>query len=99
MCNSLTRVTINATEGFKDSDLLGFIVIKELRGLHILMTDLNAHNEMTFDDGVRPLLNIIGNSLEAFGTDCFDSICIPTIAELCPNLTAPFFQRHRRHAY
>jgi hypothetical protein len=92
MCNSLTRVTIYATRGFKDSDLLGLIVIKVLRGLKILRSDSNAFNEMTFEGGLCSLLKVIGNSLEAFGTDCFDSICIPTIAELCPNLTALYFK-------
>jgi hypothetical protein len=91
MCNLLTRITIYATKGLKDSDLLCLIDIKVLRGLKILRSDSNALNEITFDGGVCPLLKVVGNSL-AFGTDCFDSICIPTIAELCPNLTALYFK-------
>jgi hypothetical protein len=94
MCNSLTRITIYATKGLKDSDLLCLIDIKVLRGLKILRSDSNALNEITFDGGVCPLLKVVGNSL-AFGTDCFDSICIPTIAELCPNLTAIYFNNIR----
>ena len=87
LCPSITEVNMPC-DGLTDVELLqGLSTLKELRKL-AFMDDPSVETEslITFDGGVRPLLEGLGSSLTSLTFCHFPSVNIGVIVEHCPNL-------------
>ena len=83
-----TKVTNCACDGLTDVELLqGLLTLKELRKLGIIVgISLETESLITFDGGVRPLLEGLGSSLTSLKLSGLDAINTGVIVEHCPNL-------------
>jgi hypothetical protein len=81
LCPSIINVKIKGISNFLDSDLLELLSVASLCHLHI-----SACPEVTFYDGVIPLLKANGNLLESLKLKHFYGVDFHSIFELCPNL-------------
>lgn len=85
LCPSLFKVHITTIAGLRNADLLSLISVERLCELIIKGCDNSI--EITFDDGVTPLLEAKGRNLNVLKLqDLGIPININTICELCPNL-------------
>jgi hypothetical protein len=83
----LSKVHITTLSGFMDADLLCLVYLEKLRKLEIHGCELSTGNEITFDDGIIPLLQAKGpNLIELKLRKLRTPINISTVTELCPNL-------------
>jgi hypothetical protein len=86
LCPSIINVKIKGIiSGFLNSDLLELLSVASLCHLHI-----SACPEVTFYDGVIPLLKANGNLLESLKLKHFYGVDFHSIFELCPNLNFAF---------
>ncbi len=84
LCPSIINVKIKGIiSGFLNSDLLELLSVASLCHLHI-----SACPEVTFYDGVIPLLKVHGNLLESLKLKTFNDVDFHSIFELCPNLNS-----------
>jgi hypothetical protein len=84
LCPSIINVKIKGIiSGFLNSDLLELLSVASLCHLHI-----SACPEVTFYDGVIPLLKAHGNLLESLKLKTFNDVDFHSISELCPNLNS-----------
>jgi hypothetical protein len=86
LCPFISMVSIVATKGLRDVDLLSLTALKKLNRLHIYMHPKVEEVEITFVGGVVPLLQTIGSSLELLDLTYFDTIDLWTVIKFCPNL-------------
>jgi hypothetical protein len=97
-CPFLSRVHITTLSGFMDADLLCLVYLEKLRKLEIHGCELSTGNEITFDDGIIPLLQAKGpNLIELKLTKLQTPINISTVTELCPNLHTLYLSKN--HIY
>ncbi|XP_046651734.1 dynein regulatory complex subunit 6-like isoform X1 [Daphnia pulicaria] len=83
LCPSIVNVKIKGISGFLNSDLFELLSVASLCHLHI-----SACPEVTFYDGVIPLLKAHGNLLESLKLKTFNDVDFHSISELCPNLNS-----------
>lgn len=84
-CPSLLRVHITAITGLKDADLLCLIAVEKL--CELVIKGCQDSSEITFEDGVIPLLESKGRNLNVLKLqDLSIPININIVSELCPNL-------------
>ena len=88
LCPLITEVNIVLCDGLTDVELLqGLLTLKELRKLGIIVgISLETESLITFDGGVRPLLEGLGSSLTSLKLSGLDAINTGVIVEHCPNL-------------
>ena len=88
LCPLITEVNIVPCDGLTDVELLqGLLTLKELRKLGIIVgISLETESLITFDGGVRPLLEGLGSSLTSLKLSGLDAINTGVIVEHCPNL-------------
>ena len=84
-CPSLLTVHITAITGLKDADLLCLIAVEKL--CELVIKGCQDSSEITFEDGVIPLLESKGRNLNVLKfQDLNIPININIVSELCPNL-------------
>jgi hypothetical protein len=85
LCPSLLKVHITTIAGLRNADLLSLISVERL--CELINKGCEDSIEVTFDDGVTPLLEAKGRNLKVLKLQDLDiPININTICELCPNL-------------
>ncbi len=95
LCRStIVKLEIDLVAGLTDTDLLGLLVLKELKELKLQgCSDGNwvRLSQISFDGGVAPVLKSLGNSLNTLILTSFD-VCINLliIAEYCSELRSLF---------
>lgn len=95
-CPSLLKVHITAITGLKDADLLCLIAVTKL--CELIIKGCEDSNEITFEDGVIPLLEAKGGNLNVLKLqDLSIPINISIVTELCPNLHALFLTGNRKY--
>ncbi len=94
LCSSVIKVRIVTQEGLSDIDLLGLLSLENLRKLSI---GGGEEYQITFDGGVAPILEGLGNSLTSLTLAELPCVNIRSITEYCPNLRFLFLVMN--HSY
>lgn len=94
LCPSLIKVRIVTQEGLQDSDLLALLALERLCELSIGGGEVC---EITFDEGVAPLLQGIGSTLASLTLAELPCVNVRTVVEFCPNVRFLFLLMN--HAY
>ena len=96
LCPSLLKVHITAIAGLKNADLLCLVSVERL--CELIIKGCEDSNEITFDDGVIPLLEAKGRNLKVLKLqDLGIPININTICERCPNLNVLSLTGNRKY--
>ena len=85
LCPLISEVHI-VSSCLTNVELLGLLKLKGLRKFSIEVFDSRRENQITFDGGVRPLLEGLGSSLTSLKIDHLNAINIGVIVEHCSNL-------------
>jgi hypothetical protein len=96
LCPSLLKVHITTIAGLRNADLLSLISVERL--CELIIKGCEDSSEITFDDGVTPLLEAKGRNLKVLKLQDLDiPININTICELCPNLDVLALTGNRKY--
>ena len=83
LCPSVIKVRIVTEDNLMDDDLIALLALKNLRELSIGGGD---SCNITFNGGVWPILQVLGQNIEFLTLAELPEVNIRAIAEFCPNL-------------
>lgn len=86
ICPSVVKLKIGPNKGLNDKDLLSLLSFKNISFLDICGFTEDSDLKITFDNGIAPVLKILGRSLQSLFLSCVHGVNIWVIIELCPNL-------------
>lgn len=86
ICPSVVKLKIGPNQDLNDKDFLGLMSYKNLTYLEICGFSEGSDLQITFDNGIAPVLNTLGRSLQSLFLSCVHDVNIPAIIEHCPNL-------------
>lgn len=92
ICPYVMEVKIMAVKGLKDSDLQSLLFLERLSELEIC--EFEDECEISFKDGIAPVLKGIGSSLKTLGLSRIRGINVQVIIERCTDLRSLTLQFH-----
>ncbi|XP_046455284.1 uncharacterized protein LOC124202853 isoform X3 [Daphnia pulex] len=92
ICPYIMEMKIMAVSGLKDSDLQSLLSLERLSELHI--GEFENECEITFKDGIAPILKGIGSSLKTLSLSRIRGINIQVIMEHCTGLRSLTLKFH-----
>lgn len=92
LCPFLIGVIVCVRERL--ADLFCLTTLKNLRSLKILKHPSSKRDEISFDMGIAPVLEAMGNSLNVLDLSFFSFVDIWTVIKFCPDLICLTFTCH-----